>query len=119
MLEDESCPKQYRETAQEPARVERRKLIVPERPKKKESEQPMEQTALRQYRVESLGRGKEESDEHPDVRNICESREVASNPLMKFQKTAADEKQHQQHREQKRNQRRRDEDECSTLGINS
>jgi hypothetical protein len=55
----------------------------------------MEQTTLRQYRVESLGRGKEERDEHPDVRNICESREVASNPLMEFQKTAADEKQHQ------------------------
>jgi|SRR6185369_3294582 hypothetical protein len=119
MFEDESGPKQYRKTAQEPARVERRKLIVPECPKKEESEEPMEQTAFRQYRIESLGRGKKERNEHPDVRNICESGKVASNPLMKFKKTAADEKQHQQDREQKRDQRRRDEDERSTLCINS
>jgi hypothetical protein len=41
--------------------------------------------------------GKEDCDEHPDVRNVCESRKIAANPLLKSKQTTADEEQHQEH----------------------
>jgi hypothetical protein len=83
VLKNESCPKEYREAAHKSAGVKRGELIVPKRPQKKEREQPMKQAALGQHRVESLGRGKKECDEHPDMDQIRERRKIARNPLMK------------------------------------
>jgi hypothetical protein len=83
VLENESCPKENREAAHKSAGVKRGELIVPKRPQKKEREQPVKQAALGKHRVESLGRGKKECDEHPDVGHIRKRRKIARDPLMK------------------------------------
>jgi len=83
VLENESGSEEYREAAQKPAWVKRGELIVPERPQKKEREQPVKQAALGQYRVESLGGGKKECDEHPDMDHIRKRRKFVPDPLVK------------------------------------
>src|SRR5205823_12464545 len=70
VLKNESGGKEDYETPQQPARVEDRKLIGPERPKKKEREHPMQQTVLRQHRIKCLGRSEEKCNQRQQMRNV-------------------------------------------------
>src|SRR6266568_901242 len=74
VLKNEGGAKKDYETSQQPTRVEDRKLIGPERPKKKEREHPMQQTVLRQHRIKCLGRSEEKCNQRQQMRDVCQHR---------------------------------------------
>ena len=76
----------------------------------------MEHAALRKDRVKGLSRCEEESEQHPDVRDIRQRRTIVCHPTLKPNQTSTNKEQHQQDREQKRDKWWSDEHE-STIGA--
>src|ERR1700682_5492855 len=99
MLQHERRAEKYYQALQQSPCVKRRKLIRPERPKEKESEHPVQQTALWQHGIEYLRRGEEECDQGEQMREVEECGLFKVEPTMQVYCAGAHEEREQQHRQ--------------------